>query len=78
MASDYEIALQYDPSELSCAKEHSLRMYNFDVFFGDWMPETTSVDTGNKIVNCTTRQTGQFALGGYSDQMFLPTVLRNH
>ena len=74
---EYEIALQYDPSELGGAQEHSLGMYNFDVFYGRWVLETTFVGTAENTVYCTTRQTGLFALGGYSDQAFLPAVLRN-
>jgi hypothetical protein len=77
LLTDYDLALQYNPSELGGAKENTLRFYYYDPLKG-WTAETTTVDADKDTAYCTTRRTGQFALAGYSDQLFLPIVLRNY
>jgi hypothetical protein len=78
LKADYDIVLQYDPSELGDVEENTLRFYNFDVFWNRWEQQATSIDVDNNTVSCTTRQTGQFALAGYGYQVFLPIVVREY
>jgi hypothetical protein len=76
MDYDYYITLEYDPSELGGAKESSLQFYFYHV--NSWDKQTTAIDTDANVVTCTTWRTGLFALAGYSEQIFLPLVLREN
>ncbi|MBN1643156.1 MAG: hypothetical protein JXA09_18125 [Anaerolineae bacterium] len=76
--NDYEIALHYDSAYIGEIDEETLRFYYYDTLAPSkgWLAQSSTVDPVHDLAECTTRQTGLFALGGYHARVFLPLLLR--
>jgi hypothetical protein len=77
---DIKIRLEYTPADLGGAREDTLRLFFYDFVTDQWLVQDKEVrlDPGANTIECKTKQTGLFGLGGYQQQTMLPVVLRSY
>jgi hypothetical protein len=82
VGTPYSIALHYQVSSLNGASEDSLQFYYQYIESSPpmtrWVPvENSTVHPEQNLIECSTNETGAFAVGGYAFQTYIPFVLKN-
>lgn len=74
--NNVDIALQYNEDDLEGIIEHTLRFYHYDSFARAWGVQPGSLDSSSNVIECTTDETGLFAVAGTRFQLFLPIAFK--